>query len=164
MFIAIISRSCNGQAVRIKLSKPWGKIWLKTKTKRKNIYSKEKNSSAEAQTYTICTEGRLLFRPLRHTAKNKVRWKIIIFKILFQWNSTNRRCLKLVELYLSWIQRYIWGTSYNYLLLSLLTFRPPFPPKFFWFVSSERDGSSNDISDISLSLDLSKTLSLRCLP
>ena len=39
MFIAITSRSCNGSAVRIKLSKPSGKIWLNwnwTKTKRKN--------------------------------------------------------------------------------------------------------------------------------
>ena len=29
--------------------------------------------------------------------------------------------------------------SYNYFLLLLLTFRPPFPPKIFLFVSSERD-------------------------
>ena len=34
---------------------------------------------------------------------------------------------------------YLREISYNYLLLSLLTFRPPFPPKFFLFVSSERD-------------------------
>ena len=34
MFIAITSRSCNGPAVRIKLSKPWGKM-VKNKNKNK---------------------------------------------------------------------------------------------------------------------------------
>ena len=54
------------------------------KNKKKKYMQQRKNSLAEGRTYTICTEGRLLFRQLRHTAKNKVRWKIIIFKVLFQ--------------------------------------------------------------------------------
>ena len=34
----------------------------------------------------------------------------LVFKVLFPWNSFSRRCLKLVELFLSWIQRHIGGT------------------------------------------------------
>ena len=82
MFIAITSRSCNGPAVRIKLSKPWGKIWLKTKTKTKNIYSKEKQLSQGSNIFHL--HGRMSSpRPLRHTDKNKVKWKIIIQSIIF---------------------------------------------------------------------------------
>ena len=77
--------------------------------------------------------GRPAPRPLFHAAKdNRLIGEIIIFKLLFAWNSAIRRCLKLVELYLPWIQiySYLRNVSHNYFLL-LLTFRPPFPRKFF---------------------------------
>ena len=57
---------------------------VKNKKKKKKYLQQRKNSLAESRTYTICTEGRLLFRLLHHTAKNKGRQKIIIFKVLFQ--------------------------------------------------------------------------------
>ena len=59
LFIAITSRSCNGPAVRIKLSKPWGKM-VKNKNKNKKYIQQRKNSLAKGRTYSICTEGRRL--------------------------------------------------------------------------------------------------------
>ena len=46
-----------------------------------------------------------------------------------------RRCLKLVDLYFSWIQikKHLRKIRHNYLLLLFSTFRPPFTCKFFLF-------------------------------
>ena len=60
-----------------------------------------------SRTWTICTEGRLLDHCATLPSRT-LRGKIIIFlKSIFPWNSAGRSCLKLVGLYLSWIQKKI---------------------------------------------------------
>ena len=108
-----------------------GKNMVKNKNKNKKYIQQRKNSLAKGRTYSICTEGRRL---LDHCATlTRIKYGgILLFKVLFSWNSANGRCLKLVELYLSRIQRQIWGKLVIIIfLLLLLTFRPPFPKRFF---------------------------------
>ena len=81
-----------------------------------------------------------------------------MLKVLFRWNFVGRCYLKQVELYLLWIQGYVWGKLVIVILiccsccckLSALLF-----PAIFFFVCFVRTGySSNDIwriSDISSS-------------
>ena len=46
----------------------------KNKTKNK-IIQQRKSSLAKRRTWTIFTEGRLFNRPLRHEAKDNVKWE-----------------------------------------------------------------------------------------
>ena len=92
-----------GSAVRIKKKRPKGKIVFKKKidqTGKKNVTKKQKAASpgVEPAIYLHVQETPW---PL-HTVYTR-------FEILILSYQSNRRCLKLVELYLSWIQIYIWG-------------------------------------------------------
>ena len=138
LFIAITSRSCNGPAVRIKLSKPRGKIWLKTKTKTKNIYSKEKTAQPRVEPIPFTRKDVICQTTAPH-CKNKVRWKIIIQSIIFVKFCQQTLFEAVVAVFIMNSKTNLRKISYNYFLLLLLTFRPPFPPKIFLFVSSERD-------------------------
>ena len=103
-------------------------LYLCTSKKKKKQLSR-----AESLTVTICTEGRLLdhYATLQ---KDNVKWDnyYIQLKVSFPWNSAGRRCLKLVELYLSWIQRYILGGLVIIIICCCCWFPPSFSPEFFF--------------------------------
>ena len=102
-FASYLNRQCMH---RVRMSKYYINITWNTRLSQTNLCNTGKNSLAESRTWTICTEGRLL----DHVAtlpRKALSGKIIILKVFFPWNSNGKRCLKLVELHSSWIQRYI---------------------------------------------------------
>ena len=81
LFIAITSRSCNGPAVRIKLSKPWGKMVKNKNKNKKYIQQKKKQLSQGSNLFHL--HGRTSSAtPLRHTARIKLGGKLL-FKVSF---------------------------------------------------------------------------------
>ena len=75
------------------------------KTKRPNKRKKKSPPArVEPQTFKVRGQRVCQYAPRQLTLNKSV-------KIFCQWNSTGRRCLKLVELYLWRIERYIRGNQ-----------------------------------------------------